>query len=251
MSDLGSQLNKLTPAQRQSIMIKAQHEANQQVMQLLLKDMTTLCFDKCTGTSVRGRMTCLIVDNVFLKSKTRWREDSEIHCTLLVRLLIYLFFSIALNFFGIPKQSCFSAILPAIGNFWRAVHSLSINLINHHTTHTHTHTISMKTTNNQIHSDFCFFFCFDRATNWTVVNNPAWPCAKIGIWKRAPKYTMPCKSDKRKGGTDDSLTHYFWFFSLKLINKMASIFLPCYYSCVFCRETMKRFLACKCCVVVF
>jgi hypothetical protein len=53
MADLGSQLNQLSPEQRQAIMMKAQQEANQQVMQEMMKHMTAACFDKCAGTSVR------------------------------------------------------------------------------------------------------------------------------------------------------------------------------------------------------
>ena len=82
MADLGSQLNQLTPEQRQAIMVKvstnervavarcrfdtyirfltpllllpqAQQEANQQVMQEMMKNMVSSCFEKCAGTSVR------------------------------------------------------------------------------------------------------------------------------------------------------------------------------------------------------
>jgi hypothetical protein len=53
MADLGAQLNQLTPEQRQAIMMKAQQEANQQVMQEMMKHMTAACFEKCAGTSVR------------------------------------------------------------------------------------------------------------------------------------------------------------------------------------------------------
>lgn len=52
MSDLGAQLSQLSPEQRQAIMIKAQQEANQGVMQEMMKEMITTCFDKCAGTSV-------------------------------------------------------------------------------------------------------------------------------------------------------------------------------------------------------
>lgn len=51
MSDLGAQLAQLTPEQRQAIMLKAQQEANQQVMSEMMKDMVGQCFDKCAGTS--------------------------------------------------------------------------------------------------------------------------------------------------------------------------------------------------------
>jgi hypothetical protein len=53
MADLGAQLGQLTPEQRQAIMVKAQQEANQTVMQEMMKRMVASCFDKCTGTSVR------------------------------------------------------------------------------------------------------------------------------------------------------------------------------------------------------
>lgn len=52
MSDLGSQLAQLTPEQRQAIMVKAQQEANQQVMSEMMQRMASACFDKCAGTSV-------------------------------------------------------------------------------------------------------------------------------------------------------------------------------------------------------
>lgn len=52
MSDLGSQLAQLTPEQRQAIMMKAQQEANQQVMAEMMQKMASSCFEKCAGTSV-------------------------------------------------------------------------------------------------------------------------------------------------------------------------------------------------------
>ncbi|GKY91106.1 hypothetical protein MPSEU_000083400 [Mayamaea pseudoterrestris] len=51
MSDLNSQLAQLTPEQRQAIMMKAQQEANQQVMGEMMQKMASTCFDKCSGTS--------------------------------------------------------------------------------------------------------------------------------------------------------------------------------------------------------
>jgi len=59
MGDLGAQLSQLTPEQRQAIMMKAQHEANQQVMEVMVKQMVAACFDKCAGTSVRVHMSCM------------------------------------------------------------------------------------------------------------------------------------------------------------------------------------------------
>jgi hypothetical protein len=52
MSDLASQLAQLTPEQRQAIMMKAQQEANQQVMAEMMQKMASSCFEKCAGTSV-------------------------------------------------------------------------------------------------------------------------------------------------------------------------------------------------------
>ena len=52
MENLGSELAKLTPEQRQAIMMQAQQEANQSVMQEMMKQMTLTCFQKCAGTSV-------------------------------------------------------------------------------------------------------------------------------------------------------------------------------------------------------
>jgi import inner membrane translocase subunit TIM13 len=51
MSDLASQLNQLTPQQKQVIMASAQQEANEQIMQEMMKRMIQGCFDKCAGTS--------------------------------------------------------------------------------------------------------------------------------------------------------------------------------------------------------
>jgi hypothetical protein len=53
MADLTAQLSQLTPEQRKAVMIKAQQEANQSVMQEMMKQMVTACFDLCAGTSVR------------------------------------------------------------------------------------------------------------------------------------------------------------------------------------------------------
>lgn len=52
MENLGAELNKLTPEQRQAIMMQAQQEANQSVMQEMMKQMTLTCFQRCAGTSV-------------------------------------------------------------------------------------------------------------------------------------------------------------------------------------------------------
>jgi DNA-directed RNA polymerase specialized sigma24 family protein len=53
MADIGAQLNQLTPEQRQAVMMQAQQEANQSILQELMKEMVTTCFEKCAGTSVR------------------------------------------------------------------------------------------------------------------------------------------------------------------------------------------------------
>jgi hypothetical protein len=52
MADLGAQLSQLSPEQRQGIMVKAQQEANQQVMQNMMQQMASACFDRCAGNSV-------------------------------------------------------------------------------------------------------------------------------------------------------------------------------------------------------
>lgn len=66
MSDLGSQLSQLTPEQRQAIMMKAQQEANQQIMTEMMKNMVSACFDKCSGTSVGGIVCCCMLYMVSL-----------------------------------------------------------------------------------------------------------------------------------------------------------------------------------------
>mmetsp|Transcript_21527 Transcript_21527/g.30156 ORF Transcript_21527/g.30156 Transcript_21527/m.30156 type:complete len:87 (+) Transcript_21527:168-428(+) len=44
-------INQLTPEQRQAVMINAQQEANQKIMQAMMNKMTSICYEKCTGTS--------------------------------------------------------------------------------------------------------------------------------------------------------------------------------------------------------
>ena len=53
MADLASQINQLTPEQRQAVMMRAKQEADQQVLGEMMKRMTMACFDKCAGSSVR------------------------------------------------------------------------------------------------------------------------------------------------------------------------------------------------------
>lgn len=45
-------LSKLTPEQKQAVMVQAQQEANQKIMETMIKSMLTSCFNKCAGTSV-------------------------------------------------------------------------------------------------------------------------------------------------------------------------------------------------------
>lgn len=52
MADLGAQLSKLTPEQRQAVMVQAQNEANQAVMREMTTKMVATCFEKCVGSSV-------------------------------------------------------------------------------------------------------------------------------------------------------------------------------------------------------
>ena len=61
MADLGAQLAQLSPEQRQAIMMQAQQEANQTVMQEMMKGMITSCFDTCAGSSVRGTAIALVI----------------------------------------------------------------------------------------------------------------------------------------------------------------------------------------------
>ncbi|GFH58944.1 zf-Tim10_DDP-domain-containing protein [Chaetoceros tenuissimus] len=44
-------INNLTPQQKQAVMMRAQQEANQQIMQSMLEKMVSTCFKKCAGTS--------------------------------------------------------------------------------------------------------------------------------------------------------------------------------------------------------
>ena len=45
--------SQLTPQQRQAVLMRAQQEANQQIMQDMIQRMVKTCFNKCAGTSVR------------------------------------------------------------------------------------------------------------------------------------------------------------------------------------------------------
>ena len=56
--------NNLTPQQQQAIMMRAQQEANQQIMQSMLEGMVKTCFSKCAGTSVRFRVALVKFENV-------------------------------------------------------------------------------------------------------------------------------------------------------------------------------------------
>ncbi len=48
-------INKLSPEQRQAVMIQAQQEANGQIMREMINKMAQACFQKCAGTSVRSQ----------------------------------------------------------------------------------------------------------------------------------------------------------------------------------------------------
>ena len=50
--DTADAINQLTPQQRQAVMMKAQQEANQSIMQSMMEKMTSICFKKCAGHSV-------------------------------------------------------------------------------------------------------------------------------------------------------------------------------------------------------
>ena len=49
--DLSSQLAQLSPEQRNAIMVQAQQEANQTIMQEMMKQMVGTCFEKCVTSS--------------------------------------------------------------------------------------------------------------------------------------------------------------------------------------------------------
>ena len=65
MADIGAQLNSLSPEQRQAVMMQAQQEANQSIMQELMKEMVTTCFEKCSGTSVCIHSYSTILSNLY------------------------------------------------------------------------------------------------------------------------------------------------------------------------------------------
>jgi hypothetical protein len=54
------QLSQLSPEQRQQVMMQAQQEANQRIMQDMLQRMVKTCFTKCAGTSVRSPMDWML-----------------------------------------------------------------------------------------------------------------------------------------------------------------------------------------------
>lgn len=51
-----AELNKLTPEQKQQVMMNAQMEANTTIMQRMMEIMTKQCFTKCAGSSVCRRV---------------------------------------------------------------------------------------------------------------------------------------------------------------------------------------------------
>jgi hypothetical protein len=55
--DMDQQLSQLTSEQRQAVLMQAQQEANQRIMQDMLQRMVKTCFTKCAGTSVRYTTT--------------------------------------------------------------------------------------------------------------------------------------------------------------------------------------------------
>jgi hypothetical protein len=46
--------SQLSPEQRQAVLMQAQQEANQRIMQDMVQRMVKTCFNKCAGTSVRN-----------------------------------------------------------------------------------------------------------------------------------------------------------------------------------------------------
>jgi len=45
-------MDQLNPEQQQAVMMQAQQEANQRIMQSMMTSMTENCFKLCAGTSV-------------------------------------------------------------------------------------------------------------------------------------------------------------------------------------------------------
>jgi hypothetical protein len=56
---MADQLAQLTPENRHQLMLAAQQQANEQIMQGMITKMSKSCFDKCAGTSVRVSLTLL------------------------------------------------------------------------------------------------------------------------------------------------------------------------------------------------
>ena len=73
--DLGSQIGKLTPQQRQAVLMRAQQEANTQIMQKMMEKMVAACYEKCAGTSVRDTETIESLERIwwFLTAKSPTR----------------------------------------------------------------------------------------------------------------------------------------------------------------------------------
>lgn len=44
-------MDQLTPEQKQAVMMQAQNEGNQQIMQAMMDSMIKNCFEKCAGSS--------------------------------------------------------------------------------------------------------------------------------------------------------------------------------------------------------
>ena len=58
-------INSLTADQKQALMVQAQQEANQKVMQSMMTNMVKGCFDKCAGTSV----------SFFIRQNKTWNDE--------------------------------------------------------------------------------------------------------------------------------------------------------------------------------
>ena len=68
MADIASQINQLTPEQRQAVMMRAKQEADQAIFSEMMKRSVVACFEKCVGTSV----SLYITGNLYNTSPPYW-----------------------------------------------------------------------------------------------------------------------------------------------------------------------------------
>eukprot|EP00980_Cylindrotheca_fusiformis_P007801 scaffold1669_cov129-Cylindrotheca_fusiformis.AAC.12 len=77
---MDQQLNQLTPQQRQAVLMRAQQEANQQIMQDMVQRMVKTCFNKCAGTSFPEGdpdiVICFLLEYVAFRIKSTRVEEA-------------------------------------------------------------------------------------------------------------------------------------------------------------------------------